>query len=201
MVGVVSRTGAQKRRVPTILDADELHYMPPHVWAPIQPPAEGAAEVALELRETESNGTALVAFSSPEALAAGCGPDQPCVQIPADELVQMRRIVGFQCVLLDVGLPEAALPSGELPELMPERAGMLYVPSRPHRRGSNSHADLELGEAESGDVVLLAYTSKQQLLACCGVRQPWVAIDAESISDVCWQAGADLVVFDQPLRD
>ncbi|OZM70424.1 hypothetical protein CFN78_24990 [Amycolatopsis antarctica] len=183
--------------MPAVIDADELHYMPPEVWVPIQPPAQRATEVMLELRDTRTNGLGLMAYSSAEALAAARGLDQPCVQIPAPELSRTRRIVGFDCVLMDVGVPEST--EGELPELVPpSNTGLLYVPSRSHRIGSSNHAEINLFETEHGEVVLLAYSSVQQLRECCGERQPWIAIHGESIESVSYQAGADLVLFNEP---
>lgn len=195
----MSRYSARKKRVPAVIDADELHYMPAEVWMPIQPPAQRATEVMLELRPTRSNGLGLVAYSSAEALAAACGLDQPCMQIPAAELSRTQRIVGFDCVLMDVGIPESV--DGELPELVPpQNTGLLYVPSRSHRMGASNHAELNLFETDHGEVVLLAYSSMQQLRACCGDRQPWVAIQAESIESISYQAGAGLVLFNESPR-
>lgn len=188
---------ARKPRVPAVLDADEVHYMPPEVWVPIRLPAEGATEVALELRETGSNGLALVAFSSADALVAGCGSGQPFVMIPAADLKRLRHVVGFGCVVLDQGLPELA-QDGPLPEVVADdslTSGLVYLPSRPHRLGA-SHADIKLFELETGEIALLAYSSPQQLRACRGVKQPWVSIPPDTVEETCYQLGADIVVFD-----
>jgi len=193
----VTRDGLRKRRVPQILDTDELHYLPPEVWVPTQPAAAGATEVAVELRETARNGLALVAFSSAEALAAGCGADQAFVTIPASELDRLRRVVGFACIVLDQGVPEQ-VQGGPLPDIEADRSltsGMVYLPSRPHRPGS-SRAEIKLAELASGETALLAYSSPQLLRACCGIRQPWVSIPPDALEETCYQLGADLVVFD-----
>jgi hypothetical protein len=188
---------ARKRRVPAVLDADEVHYMPSEVWVPIRPPAEGATEVALELRETASNGLALVAFSSAEALVTGCGPGQLFVTIPAADLKRLRHVVDFSCVVLDQGLPEQA-QDAPLPEVVADdslTSGLVYLPSRPHRPGAR-HADIKLFELETGEIAMLAYSSPQQLRACRGTKQAWVSIPPGAVEETCHQLGADVVVFD-----
>jgi hypothetical protein len=193
----VSKYSARGRRAPSILDTDELHYLPHEVWVPIQAPAQGATEVALELRETARNGVALVAFSSAEALEAGCGPGRAFVTIPAGDLDRLRRVVGFGCIVFDTGLPEH-VHDEPLPDLVADHSlasGLIYLPSRPHRMG-DSYADIQLYELETGEVALLAYSSPQLVRACCGIRQPWVSIPAEAVEETCSRVGADVVVFD-----
>ncbi len=166
------------------------------MWVPTQRVTAGATEAAVELRETVRNGLALVAFSSAEALAAGCGADQALVTIPASELDHLRKVVGFACVVLDQGVPEQVqggpLPGRGGPSLT---SGMVYLPSRPHRLGS-SRAEIKLAELETGEVALLAYASPQLLRACCGTRQPWVSIPPDALEETCRHLGADVVVFD-----
>jgi len=199
----VSKYSARKRRVPSVLDTDELHYLPPKVWVPIQTPGEGATEVVLDLRETARNGLALVAFSSAETLVAGCGPGQPFVVVQAADLDRLRKVVGFACIVFDTGLPEHVqnLP---LPELVPDPtlvSGQVYLSSRPYRAGDR-RAEIKLYELKSGEVALMAYSSPQHVRANCGVRQPWIAIPADALEETCDRVGADVVVFDhQPRRE
>lgn len=187
----------ERRRVPQVLDTNELDYLPPVVWVPIQPAAAGATEVAVELRQAGRNGLALVAFSSAEALAAGCGEGKPFVTIPARELDRLRRVVGFACVVLDQGAPEQ-VQDGPLPQIEADpslTSGLVYLPSQPHRLGSRQ-AEIRLAELETGEVALLAYSSPQLLRACCGVRQPWVSIPPDALEETCYRLGAEVVVFD-----
>ena len=194
----MSREDLRKRRIPQILDTDELHYLPPEVWVPTQRVTAGATEAAVELRETVRNGLALVAFSSAEALAAGCGADQAFVTIPASELDHLRKVVGFACVVLDQGVPGNRCRAGRCPRSRrTPRSPPAWStsPSRPHRLGS-SRAEIKLAELETGEVALLAYASPQLLRACCGTRQPWVSIPPDALEQTCRHLGADVVVFD-----
>ena len=194
----MEKDSARKRRVPSILDTDELHYLPPEVWVPIQPPAESATSVVLELRQTARNGLALVAYSSAEALIAANSPEQPCVVLQAADLDRLRQVVGFACIVFDTGLPEHETGESPLPELAADPtlvSGLVYIPSRPHRMSEN-YADIKLYELDTGEIAMLAYSSPQHLRACCGTRQHWVAIPPDAVEETCYRLGAEVVVYD-----
>lgn len=62
-----------------------------------------------------------------------------------------------------------------------------------------AEAVLELRPTEDGQTVMLACSSLDQLVTCCGEYQPWIAMPASAVPGLIANAGADGVVWDQPL--
>lgn len=131
--------------------------------------------------------------------------------LPSRELPAWQRRLGFTVVLLDVGLPaelrrDAVRAAEEKRESVPMDVDpstgepMVYVPSRPFRKG-DVEARLELQPLTTGGLALLAYSSRQSLLDGCGSGQHYVRLRAPMLPEVMRQSGADSVLMDAPLPD
>ncbi len=71
-----------------------------------QPFDRGDAEAKLELQPMPGHHLAVMAYSSPEAVEAGCGPYQESVQVPAGLVGEARRQSGADTICLDTPLPQ-----------------------------------------------------------------------------------------------
>ncbi|MER6990996.1 SAV_915 family protein [Saccharopolyspora hirsuta] len=79
-----------------------------------------------------------------------------------------------------------------------EAAQTVYVLSE--RLGARDReARIELRQDEAGRLVMLAYTSLELLVECCGEAQPWVAVRLSDVSRVQNDSGAETVLWDIPL--
>lgn len=78
-----------------------------HAFIPSQRARLGDTEVTLELRRTEDDQLAMLAFSSLESLVAGCGEAQPWVAVPLERVDELMRLSGADVVLWDAALPRA----------------------------------------------------------------------------------------------
>lgn len=92
------------------LDADRAWHDPESAdWARVFVPSQrfrpGDAEAKLELQPMPGDRLALMAYSSLELLAWGCGPYQPWVSIPAGLLDEVRLQAGAHTIMLDTPLP------------------------------------------------------------------------------------------------
>lgn len=74
------------------------------------------------------------------------------------------------------------------------------MPSRPFRAG-DEQARLELQPTPGGLLALMAYSSRETLLAGCGPAQPWVSIPAGLLDEARQEAGADTIALDTPLPE
>lgn len=79
---------------------------PAMLYAPSRPFTEGDQQAMLELQPIVGDQFALVVFSSPELLVAGCGQYQPWVSFAEDLLETVRRSTGADVVFKDKALPE-----------------------------------------------------------------------------------------------
>lgn len=70
-----------------------------------------------------------------------------------------------------------------------------YIPSRPVGRG-DSEATLELRETASGQLALLAFTSRDKLVEHCGHEQPCIGVRREQVEELRSRSGADVVLWD-----
>lgn len=71
-----------------------------------QPFEPGDEQAKLELQPMPGEHLAVMAYSSPEAVQAGCGPHQASVRIPAGLLGEARRQAGADTICLDTPLPQ-----------------------------------------------------------------------------------------------
>lgn len=74
----------------------------------------------------------------------------------------------------------------------------VYVPcTGPGPDGSET--TLELRHTEDGRLALLAYSSIDRLVDCCGHHQPWVALSALKLSAIAAARSFDVVLLDASL--
>lgn len=73
-----------------------------------------------------------------------------------------------------------------------------YVPSQRLREG-DTEATLELRNTEDGRVAMLAFSSLEQLVGCCGEAQPWVALPLDRVDNLRELSGADVTLWDLEL--
>lgn len=132
----------------------------------------------------------------------------PWLEVTRDDLARACDRLGVALLALDAALPD--IPQYPVPDVraqpdleeIPEDTNsgeLLYVPSRPLRRGQRD-AQLELQRFQ-GKLTLLAYTSPQELEEGCGPHQAWVAIRADRLDAVIAQCGADGVLFNPKLSE
>ncbi|WP_158714543.1 SAV_915 family protein [Amycolatopsis sp. La24] len=76
------------------------------LYVPSRPVRAGQQIVELELQPARNGRPVLLAYTSPELLAAGCGPYQPWVAINGDELEAVADEAGAHGVLLNPVLAE-----------------------------------------------------------------------------------------------
>lgn len=77
----------------------DLVYVPSRRFHP------GDEQARLELQPMPGGRLALMAYSSEESLAHGCGPGQPWVSVPSGLLDEARRLAGAGTIVLDTPLP------------------------------------------------------------------------------------------------
>ena len=71
---------------------------------------------------------------------------------------------------------------------------VLYVPIR--RRDSSGQVRLEMRTLSDDRLALPAYTSLEELVRCCGPRQPWMGVDGRGLQEVHRTTGYDVVLLD-----
>ncbi|MCK0091249.1 SseB family protein [Rhodococcus sp. F64268] len=71
---------------------------------------------------------------------------------------------------------------------------ILYVPTR--RRDKSGQVRLEMRTLPDGQLALPAYTSLQELVRCCGPRQPWMGVDSAGLQEIHRTTGYDVVLLD-----
>ena len=76
------------------------------VYLASQPFHQGDEQARLELQPMPGDHLAIMAYSSPTTLEAGCGPHQASVRIPAGLLSEARRQSGADTICLDTPLPQ-----------------------------------------------------------------------------------------------
>ncbi|WP_406636870.1 SAV_915 family protein [Amycolatopsis sp. WGS_07] len=76
------------------------------VYVPSRPVRAGQRVVELELQPVRDGRPVLLAYTSPELLAAGCGPHQPWVAVNGDDLEAVANEAGAHGVLLNPVLAE-----------------------------------------------------------------------------------------------
>lgn len=168
-------------------------------------PRFGGSLPQLAPRETTSGHLTLPVYSSLEGLQERHGAHGHALRVPSTELDELRKIVGFATVALDISVPdelrlddwdddETEWPTAEAPD--PE---IVWVPCRP-LRDSDEIVQIELHPDETGEVVLAAFTSKETLVAGCGEYQPAAAFSLDDLAGIAADVGADAVAYDPTLR-
>jgi hypothetical protein len=186
-------------------DLDER--LPESLFVLVLPPDDHRGR-GVELWRTHRQDLTAVVYSSIQALVAACGAGQPWVAITRDQLADICCEHEITLLALDMPLPEGhRYPEPEireqpdLEEVEPlANDGLLYVPARP-MKSLNQWVELELQPDDRGRLMLLAYTSPQQLEAGCGPYQAWVSIPSDLISEAACRSGADGVLFNPILAE
>lgn len=191
---------------PLVLEPDELiRHAPDGVHVLIVP---GEHMASFELWDLNGGQRALVCYSSVQVLHGACGAGQPSRWVPAADVPVQCAAARAEVLVLDEPLPVPPrypepdvadvpdLPALEEPDLGEQ---LLYVPSRPMRRGA-SRVDLEL-QPYRRNRTLLAYTSPNALYSGCGPYQPWVAVYAADLAEVMTEADAERVLFNPVLAE
>ncbi|GDY33884.1 SAV_915 family protein [Gandjariella thermophila] len=96
-------------------DLDEIRFdtgEPGVVYIPSRPYRPGDADVAVELHRAPDGRLALLAYPSAQQLHAGCGPHQPWVALPAEEIERVAAESGAQTVLINAVLAEETRHKG-----------------------------------------------------------------------------------------
>lgn len=75
---------------------------------------------------------------------------------------------------------------------------VVYVPSK-RLEPRVTEVTVELRRTEDGRLAVLAYSSLQSLVECCGEAQPWVSLPPEKITEVVGESQADVVLWDAHL--
>ncbi|GAB3354131.1 SAV_915 family protein [Amycolatopsis echigonensis] len=94
------------REQPPLEPAEPLAEPDGRCYVPSRPVRAGQQVVELELQPVRNGRPVLLAYTSPELLAAGCGPYQPWVAINGDDLEAIANEAGAHGVLLNPVLAE-----------------------------------------------------------------------------------------------
>lgn len=97
---------ADSRDQPPMEPAEPLDEQDGFLYLPSRPVRTGQNVVELELQPVRGGRPVLFAYTSPESLAAGCGPYQPWVAIEAGDLEYVVHESGAHGVLLNPVLAE-----------------------------------------------------------------------------------------------
>jgi hypothetical protein len=82
----------------------------------------------------------------------------------------------------------------------PPLGDVAYVPTVRELSPGEENAVLKLlSSTSTGQLAVLAYSSLEQLVRCCGDRQPWVAFRTQRIDALPSVTGADVLLWDEEL--
>ncbi|MFC4069646.1 SAV_915 family protein [Actinoplanes subglobosus] len=87
-------------------DDSRPQELPPYVYVPCSPVAEGDPELTVDLRRTRTGQVALLVYSALDRLVDNCGEHQAWTALPATDLERIREATGYELILLDVCIPE-----------------------------------------------------------------------------------------------
>lgn len=76
----------------------------------------------------------------------------------------------------------------------------VFVPTQRVRPG-DAEFSVELRTLTDGRLALLAYSSLESLVECCGPAQPWAEVPAERLEGLRVMVQAAVVLVDTPLED
>ncbi|MDW5330731.1 SAV_915 family protein [Plantactinospora sp. KLBMP9567] len=72
---------------------------------------------------------------------------------------------------------------------------MVYVLCAPVRRGDNQ-LTVDLRQTREGKLALLAYSTLDRLVDCCGPEQPWTLIPTADLEKIRLDTGFEIVLLD-----
>ncbi len=95
---------------PSVIGADYMEEKngeePELVYVPTQRVLRDDSEVTVELRRLEDGRTAVLAYTSQEALVSNCGDLQPWASLPSDKVREIQERSGANMTLWDAALPD-----------------------------------------------------------------------------------------------
>ncbi|WAL63193.1 SseB family protein [Amycolatopsis cynarae] len=184
------------------LSADELADRLPERVFVLTLPAHAPTAPGIEIWASRRGDRILLAFSSLEVLTAACGSGQPWTRLSRDELSRLAAAMDANLVGLDVAPPEGHRypgPGGTgNAGTVPGPPSVLYLASRP-MRAAGDQVELELQRDPEGRLMVLAYTSTDELVRGAGAGQGWVAIPAHQLGEAVAAAKAYGVLFNPAL--
>lgn len=85
-----------------------------------------------------------------------------------------------------------------VPVTNPALPNALFLPTakKPKNFGS---AEIELRKTADGKMALVAFSSVQRLVECCGPHQPWALIKSEHLGNVYRAQPYDMILLDSDL--
>lgn len=94
-----------------------------------------------------------------------------------------RRVRGYVVPVTNPGLPNA-----------------LFLPTakKPKNFGS---VEIELRKTTDGKMALVAFSSVQRLVECCGPHQPWALVKSEHLGKVYQAQPYDMILLDSDLPE
>lgn len=197
---------AGRRSKPLFLDTDELDRLPATVWIPVRMPRFGGSMPQLAPRETANGVLTLPVYSTFEKLQHHHGAHGHAVEFPSNKLDDLRQLVGFATLALDAWIPpELRFPDWddaevEWPEVTVDtEPGLVWLPCRPLRQGARE-VQIELHPNDEGELVLAAFTDREQLVASCGEHQPAGSVRVDDLAEIAANTGADVIAYNPVLR-
>ena len=77
---------------------------------------------------------------------------------------------------------------------------LVFVPAHPRVADYGKDIGVELRGTDRGDLIGIAFSSLQRLVACLGDYQPWVAMERDRFAVFVGAAGAPFVCVDPALE-
>ncbi|MFD9894553.1 SAV_915 family protein [Amycolatopsis sp. NPDC058986] len=85
-----------------------------------------------------------------------------------------------------------------VPVTNPDLPPALYLPTS-ETSEDHSGASIELRKTPDGRTALVAFTSLDQLVSCCGEHQPWARVATDYLPSIHQARPYDVIVLDSPL--
>lgn len=86
----------------------------------------------------------------------------------------------------------------------PSLPPVLFLPTGapvPGESGTSAEASIELRNTPDGSIALVAFSSLEQLVECCGEKQHWVRVSTEHLPKLHAHKPYDLIMLDSPLPE
>lgn len=81
----------------------------------------------------------------------------------------------------------------------PQLPSVVYLPTGPHDGDRTHQADVELRRTPDGRLALLAYTSVDRVVECCGPHQPWIRVQSDDLPKLHRSHPYDLILLDEEI--
>jgi hypothetical protein len=85
-----------------------------------------------------------------------------------------------------------------VPVTNPNLPAALYLPTGAPE-ADRSGASIELRHTPDGQTALIAFSTLDKLIDCCGPHQPWLLVRTENLPTIHAGHPYDLIVLDSPL--